>query len=194
VKAAIRWARANAGRLGVDPERIGVVGYSAGGHLALFAAGTQNRPEFEGKNGTPGAGTQLAFCGSYYAVTEVAPGRDGAANVLLPAGSNEAAHRAASPITYVGAGSPPTIIFHGTADVTVPIESSERLFKRLRDLKVPVEFHGFEGVPHAFDSNPEFAKAAAQAVDFFIDRKVLHPRTYPPFTGGGGPRPAGAGQ
>ena len=193
VKAAIRWTRANAGRLGVDPERIGVVGYSAGGHLALFAAGTCNRPEFEGKNGTPGVSTQLAACCSYYAVTEVTPRPDGSANVLLPAGSNEAAHRAASPITYVAAGFPPTIIFHGTADVTVPIESSERLFKRLRDVKVPVEFHGFEGVPHAFDSNPEFAKAAAQAVDFFIDRKVLHPRTYPPF-GGGGTRPASGGQ
>ena len=64
----------------------------------------------------------------------------------------------------------------------------------MRDVKVPAEFHGFEGVPHAFDSNPEFAKAAAQAVDFFLDRKVLRPRTYPPFTGGGGARPAGAGQ
>src|SRR5947208_419433 len=39
VKAAIRWARANAGKLEVDAERIGIVGYSAGGHLALFAAG-----------------------------------------------------------------------------------------------------------------------------------------------------------
>ena len=190
VKAAIRWTRANAGRLGVDPERIGVVGYSAGGHLALFAAGTCNRPEFEGKNGTPGVSTQLAVCCSYYAVTEVTPRADGAANVLLPAGSNEAAHRAASPINYVASGFPPTNIFHGTADVTVPIESSERLFKRLRDVKVPVEFHGFEGVPHAFDSNPEFATAAAQAVDFFLDRKVLHPRTYPPFGGGGAARPA----
>jgi acetyl esterase/lipase len=194
VKSAIRWARANAGRLGVDPDRIGVIGYSAGGHLALFAAGTCNRPEFEGKNGTPGVSTQLAACGSYYAVTEVAPGSNGAAHVLLPSGSNEAAHRAASPINYVAAGFPPTIIFHGTADVTVPIESSERLFKRLREVKVPVEFHGFEGVPHAFDSNPEFAKSAAQAVDFFIDRKVLHPRTYPPFNGGGGARPTGNGQ
>src|SRR5207248_9049051 len=104
VKAAIRWTRANASSLEVDPEKIAVVGYSAGGHLALFAAGTANRPEFEGKNGTPGVSTQLAVCCSYYAVTEVTPGADGAANVLLPAGSNEAAHRAASPITYVAAG------------------------------------------------------------------------------------------
>jgi len=51
-----------------------------------------------------------------------------------------------------------------------------------------VEFHGFEGVPHAFDSNPEFAKSAAQLLDFFLDRKVIHPRTYPPFGEGGGAR------
>jgi acetyl esterase/lipase len=188
VKAAIRWTRANAKSLGVDPEKIAVVGYSAGGHLALFAAGTMNRPEFEGKNGTPGAGTQLAACLAYYAVTEIRPQRDGAANILLPPGSDEAAHRTASPLTYVAKGYPPTVLFHGTADVTVPMESSERLFKMLREAQVPAEFHGFEGVPHAFDSNPEFAKSAAELADFFIDRKVLHPRTYPPFGGGGGRR------
>ena len=185
VKAAIRWTRANAKSLGVDPEKIAVVGYSAGGHLALFAAGTCNREEFEGKNGTPGVSTQLAACCAYYPATEVRPRADGTANVLLPAGSDEAAHRAASPLTYVAKGFPPTVIFHGTADITIPIESSERLFKQFREAQVPSEFHGFEGVPHAFDSNPEFAKIAAQLSDFFIDRKVLHPRTYPPFGGGG---------
>jgi len=185
VKAAIRWARANAKSLGVDAEKIAVVGYSAGGHLALFAAGTCNREEFEGKNGTPGVSTQLAACCAYYPATEVRPRADGTANVLLPDGSNEAAHRAASPLTYVTKGFPPTVIFHGTADVTIPIESSERLFKQFREVQVPSEFHGFEGVPHAFDSNPEFAKIAAELSDFFIDRKVLHPRTYPPFGGGG---------
>ena len=66
VKAAIRWARANAKRLGFDPEKIAVVGHSAGGQLALFAAGTPNRPEFEGKGGTPGAGTQVVACCAYY--------------------------------------------------------------------------------------------------------------------------------
>jgi acetyl esterase/lipase len=185
VKAAIRWTRANAKTLGVDPEKIAVFGYSAGGHLALFAAGTANRPEFEGKNGTPGAGTQVAACCAYYPATEVRPRPDGTANILLQAGSDEAAHRAASPLTYVAAGFPPTVIFHGTADVTIPLESSERLFKQFRDVKVPAELHAFEGVPHAFDSNPEFAKAAAELADFFIDRKVLKPRTYPPFGGGG---------
>ncbi len=77
VKAAIRWARANATSLGIEPERIAIVGYSAGGHLALMAAGTQNRPELEGRGGHAGAGTQVAACAAYYAVTELSPGGDG---------------------------------------------------------------------------------------------------------------------
>jgi acetyl esterase/lipase len=190
VKAAIRWTRANAKSLRIDPEKIGVVGYSAGGHLALFAAGTANRAEFEGQNGTPGAGTQVAACCAYYAATQVRPQSNGTASVLMPPGSDEAAHRAASPLTYIAKGFPPTVIFHGTADVTIPLESSEGLFKQLRDVQVPVEFHAFEGVPHAFDSNPEFAKSAAQLSDFFMDRHVIKPRTYPPFGGGGGRRGA----
>jgi acetyl esterase/lipase len=176
VKAAIRWVRAHAKTLGVNPDLIGLVGHSAGGQLALFASGTQNRPEFEGTGGTPGAGTQVVSCCAYYPSTEVRPRADGSAANLLPAGSDEAAHRAASPLTYIAKGFPPTVIFHGTADTTIPLENSERLFKQFRDAQVPVEFHAFEGVPHSFDTNPEFAKVAAGLADFFIDREVLNPR------------------
>ena len=193
VKAAIRWARANAKSLGFDPDKIAVVGHSAGGHLALFAAGTGNRPEFEGKGGTPGVGTQVAACIAYYPATEVTPRADGTANNLLPPGSDAAAHRAASPITYITANFPPTVIFHGTADTTIPLESSERLFKQLRDVKVPVEFHAIEGVPHVFDSNKEYAESAAALADFFIDRHLIHPRTWGPPAGGGGGNNRGGG-
>src|SRR5262249_30074504 len=68
VKACIRWTRANAEKLRIDPAKIAIAGYSAGGHLALFSAGTQNRKEFEGAGGNPGAGTQLAACLAFYAV------------------------------------------------------------------------------------------------------------------------------
>jgi dipeptidyl aminopeptidase/acylaminoacyl peptidase len=105
---------------------------------------------------------------------------------MLPSGADEAAKRAAAATTYIAAGYPPTIVFHGTKDTTIPIASSERLVQQLRGAGVPTEFHEFEGVPHVFDSNPEFATLAAQLADFFIDRHVLNPRTYPPFTPGGG--------
>jgi hypothetical protein len=85
-------------------------------------------------------------------------------------------------------------------DTTIPIESSKRLVQQFQDVQVPVEFHAFEGVPHVFDSNPEFAVLAAQLADFFIDRHVLNPRSYPPFQPGGdggrggrGGAPAGRG-
>jgi acetyl esterase/lipase len=169
VKTVIRWTRANADSLGIDPKRIATVGYSAGGHLALFAAGA--------------ADTQLAACVAFYPAVEL--GKE-IAQTLLPAGSDEAAVRAASPLTYVRAGFPPTIIFHGLADVTVPPESSERLLHALRGAGVPCELHTFAGVPHEFDTHPEFAEACAPLTDFFLDRTVLNPRTYPPFGAGGG--------
>jgi acetyl esterase/lipase len=105
---------------------------------------------------------------------------------MLPAGSDDAAKKAANSTTYIAAGFPPIAIFHGMKDVTIPIESSKKLVQQFQDVNVPVEFHAFEGVPHAFDSNPEFAVLSAQLADFFIDRHILNPRTYPPFGAGGG--------
>jgi len=177
-KAAIRWVRANAGKLGIEPARIGVVGYSAGGYHALFTAGTGDRPEFEGSGGNAGVSTKVAVCLAYYPATNV-PGN------MLPAGSDAAVQKAANATTYIVAGYPPTVIFHGMKDTTIPIESSKRLVQQFQDAQVPVEFHAFEGVPHVFDSNPEFAVLAAQLADFFIDRHILNPRTYPPFQAGG---------
>jgi acetyl esterase/lipase len=177
-KAAIRWVRANAKTLGIEPARIGVVGYSAGGYHALFTAGTGDRPEFEGNGGNAGVSTKVAACIAYYPATNVPAS-------MLPAGSDAAAQKAANATTYIAAGYPPIAIFHGMKDTTIPVDSSKRLMQQFQDVQVPVEFHAFEGVPHVFDSNPEFAVLAAQLADFFIDRHVLNPRTYPPFQAGG---------
>ena len=173
VKTAIRWTRNNAGMLGIDPKRIAVVGYSAGGHLALFAAGA--------------ADTQLATCVAFYPVAEItreAPWT----SALMPAGSDEGAMRAASPTTYIKSGFPPTVVYHGLADVTVSPDSSLHLLQLFRGAGVSSELHTFAGVPHVFDSHPEFADACAALTDFFLDRQVLNPRTYPPFGAGGAGR------
>ena len=185
-KAAIRWVRANAKTLNIEPGRIAVVGYSAGGYHALFTAGTGDRPEWEGTGGNAGVSTKVAACLAYYPATNV-PGN------MMPAGSTDEDRRKANAVTYIAAGFPPTAIFHGYKDTTIPIDNSITLAKQFRDVNVPVDFHVFEGVPHVFDSNAEFAVLAAQLADLFLDRHVVNPRTYPPFQAGGGARGGGAG-
>lgn len=179
VKTAINWTRENAGSLGIDPKKIAVVGYSAGGLLALYAAGDPD-------NG-------LAAAVGFYAVADLPKDATYTA-ALLPAGFDDAALRAASPVNRIKAGYPPTILYHGLADTTVSPDSSLHLLQLLRDAKVSAELHTFAGVPHAFDgNNPEFAQQCAMLTDFFLDRYVVNPRTYPAFGAGRGGAGRGAG-
>jgi acetyl esterase len=164
-KLHIRWVREHADSLGIDPKRIGLAGYSAGGYIAVYTAGQ------------PDAG--VAACIASYPAPEVTRG-------VMPPGSDDAAVKATGTFTQIHEGYPPTVIYHGLADTTIPPENSQRLLQALRDAKVPCELHTFAGVPHEFDAHPEFAEACAAITDFFLDREVLNPRTYPPFGPGGG--------
>ena len=68
VKAALRWMRANAGTLDIDPAKIAVSGNSAGGHLSLMVAGTpEPAPSSRATAATPGVGTDVAACIAFYA-------------------------------------------------------------------------------------------------------------------------------
>lgn len=184
VKAAIRWTRANASRLGIDPARVLIAGYSAGGHLALHAAGTQNMADFEGTNGSPGVPTTLAGCLAFYAVTGAAWSgyRTG---FPMPPGASEADWQAATPTTYVK-NLPPTILHHGLADTTVPPQSSMEFLKLAQEAKIPSELHTLNGVPHAFINHPELVELTARVNDSFLERTVLNPKTYPAFGAGRG--------
>ncbi len=187
VKAAIRWTRANASRLNIDADKIAVAGYSAGGLMALVAAGTPDRKEFEGSGGNSGVSSKVAACVSFYAATAANAG-------LLPDGSDRAAIEAASAATYISPSFAPTIFFHGLGDVTIRPESSINFFDKLRAAGVKVDLHLFQGAPHAFETNnPDAAQAAAQLAHLFFDRLIVNPKEYPPFGGGGGAPRGGRG-
>lgn len=178
VKAAIRWTRANADRLNILPDRIAVTGHSAGGLMALFAGARRENPDLEGTGGNNDVSSRIAVSVGYYAATST-PGN------LLPEGATDAVREAADLNNYIDADFAPTILFHGLEDTTIRPENSQRFFEALRDAGVPVELHFYEGVPHVFESNREFALSSAQLASLFFDRHVLNPRTYPPFGGGG---------
>jgi acetyl esterase/lipase len=173
VKTTIRWMRANSDRLGIDPTAIVVGGKSAGGHLALLAAGTQGHHTFEGDNGP------LGFSSDVAGVIGVAPVSDLTEWARRPSmvklfGENPAAEvvKAASPIAHVNAEYPPTLLVHGTADPRVPHAMTMRMVQALEQAGVPVDLHLYAGQDHFFDQESQFCDAIAEAIALFIARYV----------------------
>lgn len=174
VRAAIRWMRSSASRLGIDPDRLVAHGNSAGGHLALLAAGTAGGPADAATAGQPDVPTRLAAVVAVYPPVKLhrAP-----TDLFSPPPGDEAAAaaerevgRQASPLTHVSADFPPTLLIHGDADEVVPVEASLRMHAALREAGVPVELHLYPEQPHAFDADPAFGRRCAEAIAFFLER------------------------
>jgi acetyl esterase/lipase len=173
VKATIRWMRANSDSLGIDPATIVVGGKSAGGHLALLAAGTQGNEAFEGNSGHTSVSSNVA------AVIGVAPVANLTEWARRPSmaklfGENPAAEvvKAASPIAHVNGNYPPTLLVHGTADTRVPHAMTMRMVQALEQAGVAVDLHLYAGQDHFFDQEPEFCDAIVDAMALFIARYV----------------------
>jgi acetyl esterase/lipase len=185
VKAAIRWTRANPERLGVDADKIVVAGYSAGGMLALMAAGTNGKAELEGDGGTPGVSSNVNSCVGVYPLASASTAR----GLFAEGQATDANVAAASPTTYIGPNFAPTIFIHGTGDVTVPFSSSLDFFTKLDAAGVPTALTAIQGAAHAFDvSALDAVELMAQSIDLFLDRLLVDPRPYPAFGAGGGAR------
>ena len=180
VKAALRWMRANSGRLGIDPRKIAVSGNSAGAHLSLMLAATQDMPAFEGDGGNAGAGTGVAASVGFYAPTQLytpeQPLRE-ELSFLFGRGYSEETARAASPIDYASPNFPPTLLITGNRDELVPDEASFRMYHALAKAGAPAELHVYAGQPHAFDAVPDFGRQCASIVALFLDRHVANPLT-----------------
>lgn len=180
VRAAVRWLREQADELGVDAERIGLLGWSAGGHLACFVgvAGVEAYSPLgdssEPTSRQPSADVQavVSFSGltdltaNYW--NEIPSGRK--ALVGWEFEQDPAAYRAASPLAHVDRNAPPFLLLHGSADPVVPIDQSERFRDALDAVGGTVSLRGYAGQGHRWYGTT--LRAANSEAFAFLDRRL----------------------
>ena len=182
-KAGIRWLRAHAKEYGIDPDRFGVWGSSAGGHLvALLGTSGDEKPFDVGPNLNVSSRVQ-AVC-DYYGPTDLTqmdaravpgarlkhndPKSPEACLLGGPVQENKEKAARANPITYVSTNAlPPFLIVHGDADSVVPFHQSELLFDALKNARANVHLHCIKGAEHGKGFG---GKEIAEMVNVFFDR------------------------
>jgi acetyl esterase/lipase len=162
-KNAVRFLRANADRYQVDVDHIGVIGGSAGGHLALMVAYTPGMKGLTPEAPYPGVSDRVQACVDMYGVTDLmtrqATDPDGTPNGKLreaglfsdKRGESPDKWKLASPVCHVSRTCPPTLILHGLADTTVDREQSVELDRKLSEQGVEHRLILIPGVGHTFD-------------------------------------------
>jgi acetyl esterase/lipase len=192
-KAAIRWARANAARLGIDPARIVAAGESAGGHLA---AATALVPGFE-----EGAHPETSSMPNALVLFNPAvllspadghPGLLSEASLASISARTQGRPQEISPYHFIRAGLPPSILFHGTKDEAVPFPTVELFAKAMTAAGNRCELKAYEGQPHGFfnpgrgqgepraEANRCFHRTIRELDAFFVSLGYLTPTDKPP--------------
>jgi acetyl esterase/lipase len=158
---AIDWAVDHAADLGADPERIGLWGDSAGGHLVLLTATSQTRPDFAGPRLRCG-GERLRAAVAWYPPTDLLDlhaserrahtGPTAAGRFVGREPEDDPARWAeASPLDQAHPGVPPSLILQGSGDLLVPHRHAVRYAERLEALGARHELHVVADAPHGFD-------------------------------------------
>lgn len=179
VKAAVRWLRANAGRYRIDPQRIGVIGDSAGGHLVQYLGVTGDVAQLEGEGGNPQQSSRVTCVVNYYGPSDLTKsyGKSVDAAEVLPlwlggdATQEHHRHILASPLYWVTPDAAPTLLIHGTEDQYVAYEQAVWIRDKLHAADVEVELLTLEGAKHGFKGE-DALRAEAALYAFFAKHLI----------------------
>lgn len=171
VKCAVQWIKTHAGEYMINPDKIAVIGGSAGGHLAMMLAYSDENEFTDECPDSISCKVQAVvnIYGPTDLTTEYARNRSECLQFLKKT-YQEAPdlYRAASPKAYISANDPPTLIFHGTIDSLVPVSQSDSLHKWLDQAGVPNEYHKLKGWPHTMDLSVKVNNYCQYYMDAFF--------------------------
>jgi acetyl esterase/lipase len=147
---AIRYVRANAAELGVEPGRIGVMGFSAGGHHASTVSTHYDEAELNATDPIDEVSSRPDFAVLCYPVISLKSsfGHSGSKRNLLGENPEAALVESLSNETQVTKETPPTFIFHTAEDPGVPVQNALVYYSALIEHKVPAELHVYQNGPH----------------------------------------------
>jgi acetyl esterase/lipase len=175
-KAAVRWLRANAAKYNINPDRIGAIGPSAGGHLACLLGVTDRKDGLEGNGGNPDHSSRIQAVVSFFGRTNFMTktwNDELEEKIFVPLigasfGDKPELYNKISPIAYVSPTSPPFLLFHGSEDKLVPPQDSMDMAEKLLASGVSAKAVIVEGEGHgSADWIDKWAKSVEQAVTFF---------------------------
>ena len=188
-KNAVRFLRAHADELGVDSARIGVIGGSAGGHLAMMVAFTSHMAELEPDAPYPNVSDAVSACVNMYGPADLFlqqgvkdAVRDGRKKLEMfdpKTADLSALWRLASPINHARKGSPPILILQGAKDAIVKPEQATVLDAKLNELGVEHQTVIIPDTPHTFTLHSVKTMDIATLTVAFFDKHLKPSKTKP---------------
>jgi acetyl esterase/lipase len=168
MRRSVRFVRQHAGEYGVDPNRIGVYGGSAGGQLALLLGTTADAGDPSASDAVLKESSRVAAVVAYFPPTDLVRFVTPPIRKAFPAVATltDAELAQYSPIRFVSPGAAPSLIVHGDADTGVPIVEGETMHGALTKAGVPASFLRIEGAGHGF-AGADLERVNAAMVQWF---------------------------
>ena len=162
-KAAVRWVRANAEKYGIDPDRIGAIGASAGAHLIALLATTANVPELEGSVGNAGISSAVQAAVGFATPAFKIEGAGSAKAKRF--GFTEEEIKLLSPYEHISSSAAPLYLVHGTKDRVVNPQDSQDLYDKYKEVGAHAELKWVPDKGHGFYEGTDLG--IALATEFF---------------------------
>ena len=184
-KAAVSYLRLHAEKLGLDADRFGAWGSSAGGHLVAMLGVTGDSDKFDTHPVTRQASAKVQAVCNWFGPSDFLRMDDFPGSIKHNSATSAEARflgapiqgipsivRQANPITYISAGDPPFLHMHGDKDVVVPFNQSELLHAALKKADIPTELYLVKGGGHGLNKTEEGTDALFARVADFFDRTL----------------------